>query len=255
MREKNAKRNQSVERVFAIIEVMAELSGPATLQEISQEAGYPASTTLRMLTTLEDLGYVLQEVATRKYFLSFRFAKLGERVKSQFSLVRIAAPELRALSKVCRESSCLAVERDGAVLYIDTVEGPDSMLRTMQYIGKSSPMHVTGVGKLMLLNLSEEELAAFAQEKGLARFTKHTITTLEELTKELDIIRAQGYAFDNEECELGAKCVAAPIVDYQGKVVAALSVSGPVHRFSGDNLEEITAHVVAAGKAVSARLQ
>ena len=116
------------------------------------------------------------------------------------------------------------------VVYIEVVPGPDQMIRTMQRIGNLAPMHCTGVGKLLLLNHKESYIDKMIEKKGLQKFTDNTITTKRELLKELETVRKQGYAFDNEECEIGARCISLPVRDFSGKVVAGISVTGPIFR-------------------------
>ena len=232
MKEKLSIKNQSVEKVFQIIEVMASDKGPMRLQDISLKSQLSTSTVLRLLHTLVTYNYVKQNSETLKYSLSMKFCQIGNSISSQISIRDIVNPYLIELSKKCHESTCLAIEEDMMVVYIDAIEGPDKMLRTMQRIGKRAPLHSTGVGKLLLLNYNEDGLKDFVDKKGLVKLTSNTITTLDGLIDELKKIRSLGYAFDNEECELGAKCLAAPIRDYTGKVVACMSVSGPISRFT-----------------------
>ena len=104
------------------------------------------------------------------------------------------------------------------------------MIKTMQRIGNRAPMHCTGVGKLLLLNHKESYIDKMIEKKGLQKFTDNTITTKRELLKELETVRKQGYAFDNEECEIGARCISLPVRDFSGKVVAGISVTGPIFR-------------------------
>ena len=116
------------------------------------------------------------------------------------------------------------------MVYIEVVPGPDQMIRTMQRIGNLAPMHCTGVGKLLLLNHKESYIDKMIEKKGLQKFTDNTITTKRALLKELETVKKQGYAFDNEECEIGARCISLPVRDFSGKVVAGISVTGPVFR-------------------------
>ena len=125
------------------------------------------------------------------------------------------------------------------LIYTDVVDGPDNMLRIMQRIGKRAPLHSTGIGKLLLLNYNNKQLNELITTKGLTALTPNTLVTREALVEKLEQIRAQGYALDDEECELGARCVAAPIQDYTGKVVAGISISGPVSRLTKEYIQVI----------------
>lgn len=237
MPTKLSKVNQSVEKVIQIIEVMAKEGRSMRLQDIALKTDMPASTALRMVNTLLVYGYVNQDPDTLRYSLSLKFAQIGSIVSSQVSLRQIAHPLLVELSHRCKESCCLAVESEMELIYTDVVDGPDNMLKIMQRIGKRAPLHSTGIGKLLLLNYSREHLRELIRIKGLTPLTPNTVCTEEALLERLSLIRAQGYALDDEECELGARCVAAPVYDYTGQVVAGISVSGPVSRLS---MERIT---------------
>jgi DNA-binding IclR family transcriptional regulator len=125
------------------------------------------------------------------------------------------------------------------MVYIATEEGPGRMLRTLHRIGHIAPMHATGVGKLHLLNYSDHQLEELEKKRGLPGFTAHTITSLENLRKELVLIRERGYAFDDEECEEGVRCIAVPVLNYQGQVAAAISISAPITRLGKERCGEI----------------
>lgn len=254
MGEKLAKLNQSLEKALIIIDIMVKSKGPMRLQDIAHEADIPPSTALRMLNTLATYGYVIQDEETKRYFLSLKFAQIGSITISRLNIRDLAHPFLLELSETCGEACCLALEHGMEAIYTDVVEGPDSMVKIMQRIGKLVPLHSTGVGKLLLLNYSPAQLEHFAAVKGLPRLTKNTIHSLPDLKKELDVIRRQGYAYDNEECELGARCVAAPIYNYTGRIIGGISISGPVSRMSFDRIGTITPNIVSTAKEISLRL-
>lgn len=254
MRERLTKKNQSVDKMFQIIEVMAQSKGSMRLQDISIKVGQPASTVLRMLNSLISIGYIDQNLKTRMYSLSFKFCRIGEAVRSQFSIRELIRPFIVELSEKCQESTCLAIEQDMSVVYIDVVEGPDNMLRTLQRIGKSAPMHSTGVGKLMLTSYDSKELDTFIKAKGLQALTNKTITKYEDLLAELDNVRELGYALDDEECEIGARCIAAPIKDYTGNIVACISVSGPTSRMNKSKINKITKDILMTAENISTSL-
>ncbi len=232
MKEKLAKTNQSVEKVFDIIEVMAKNGAPMRLQDIAEQSNIPASTALRLLNTLATYGYANQNSETLRYSLSLKFALIGSVVATQNNMRNIIRPYLFELSKLSGESCCLAIEEQMEVVYIDNVDGPDSMLTITQRIGKRAPMHCTGVGKALLSHYSEQKLADYVKKKGLLPLTEHTITNIDSLKEELDALRQNRYCLDNQECELGARCIAAPLRDYSGKAIAAISISGPIVRMS-----------------------
>ena len=239
MPEKLSKLNQSVEKVIQIIETMYRQGTPMRLQDIARKTSMPASTALRMVNTLLVYGYMDQDPVTLRYSLSLKFARIGDAVSSRFNLGQTAHPLLVELSRRCGESCCFGIESLREVLYTDVVDGPDNMLCVMQRIGKRAPLHSTGIGKLLLLNYSREELHLLAEEKGLTRLTPNTLTTEEALAEQLELIRARGYALDDEECELGARCIAAPVRDHRGLVVGGVSISGPVTRLNHKRIDEL----------------
>lgn len=246
--------NKSVAKSLLIIEALSQANAPMRLHDIALAVEMPDSTALRMITALMDFGYIYQDRETLKYFLTLKFAKIGSIVSSRYSLRDISHPILIELSDACKEAACIAVMEKNQVIYIDVADGPDGMLKVMQYIGKQAPMHCTGVGKCLLLNYSDENIDALIKERGLHKYTPETITTKEALVKELDLVRERGYAFDDQECELGARCIAACIRDYSGRIVAAISVSGPAIRVTHEYLESISAYVVKSAKEISAAL-
>mgnify|MGYP000855191965 CR=1 FL=1 len=254
MKVKTAKKNQSLEKALQIIETMAKEKAPMRLLDISEKLSLPASTILRFLNTLMAYNYVNQDPETLQYSLSVKFCQIGHLIYSQFSIREVARPYLLELAHKCQESTCLAIEDDMSVVYIDVVEGPDSILRTTQRIGKVAPLHCTGVGKLLLLNYSLEKLDKLITDKGLPAFTDKTITTKEALLSELEKIRLQDYALDNEECEIGARCIAAPIKDYTEKTIACISVSGPVSRLTQEKMEESKVIIKQIAKRLSQKL-
>lgn len=245
------KKNHSVEKAFRILEEMAAYREPISLGRLAELAGCPSSTAIRFLRTLMDLGYVRQNSETQQYFLTFQLCRLAGRIRDANPLNRIALPVMKDLSRQCGESVCLAVEQDNRAVYIEVVDGPDKLVRSLQRIGSSSPLHCTGVGKLFLLNRTREELNLFFQEETLEAFTQNTVTDPNEILKLLQQAKERGYAFDNEECEIGARCVAFPVRDFTGRIVAGLSVTGTVFHISEAFLEKNCPRIQAAADEIS----
>lgn len=244
-------KNQSVEKVFRILEAMAEYREPVQLRRLAELTGCPPSTAIRFLRTLMKLGYVRQDPESQKYFLTFRLCRMAGQIRDASPLNRIARPVMEALARRCGESVCLAVERENRAVYVEVVDGPDHLIRSLQRIGSSSPLHCTGVGKLLLLNRSQEELNLFFREEPLTRFTKNTLTKPESVLRALEQAREKGCTFDNEECEIGARCVAFPVRDFTGKIVAGLSVTGTVFHISDEFVEKNAPDIKAAADEIS----
>ena len=252
--ERKTKSNLSVGKVFRIIEAMAQGPGAMRLHDIASAVRMPDSTALRLLNSLVDAGYVRQDGETLKYCLSLRFSLIGEAVRRQFRIREIAYPRLKVLAERCQESACLAIEEGGSVIYLDVVEGPDNLLRTLQRIGKTAPLHSTGVGKVLMADWSSSQLEELENTKGFKALTKKTITSLDKLASELVKVRRDGLAMDDEECELGARCVAAPLRDYSGKVVAGISVSGPASRMTAEHIRLCKAAIKETALGISVEM-
>lgn len=239
MVEKQLKTNQSVEKAFSIIEIMAQEKRSMKLQEISKKAQLPQATTLRLLYTLMTLGYVTQDSVTSLYSLTLRFSYIGHRVESQLDIRSLIKPFLIEIARECGEAACLSILDSDELLYIDTVDSQDNILTAAQRIGKRAPLYCTGAGKIYLSHMPEKELNHYLNHHTLTQLTSHTITTEAELRSELNTIQKEGVAYDNEECELGVKCIAFPIYDYKGNIAATASVSGPINRMTSERLDMI----------------
>lgn len=252
--EKITRPNQSSEKLLNILEMLSEQEEPVRLQDIARLVEMNTSTALRFITTLQKKGYVAQDFDTGRYFLTYKICAVASNVSSRKGLRDISVPFLRSVSHIFNESANIAEEHDMSVVYIEAVAGPKTMLMTTQRIGNIAPTHCTGVGKLLLLNYTEPQIDHLIATKGMTRFTDHTLTTKEELMAELEQVRRQDYAFDNEECESGARCIAAPVRDFTGKVIAGLSVSGPATRMTDEHIYDKLPFLLDAAQQVSFRL-
>jgi DNA-binding IclR family transcriptional regulator len=237
------KKNQSLRKALQILEGMTKIHTPARLQDIAQALKMPQSTLLRFLNTFIDFGYVGQDPGTSCYYLTLKLAEIGSRARENFPFQSSLSKYVRQISHTFDESASLSIEHDMQMVYVVTEEGPSRMLQTLQRIGRIAPMHATGVGKLHLLNYSDDRLRDLEQKFGFPKFTDRTITSKEALKKELLQIRKQGYAMDNEECEAGVRCIAVPVRNFSGEVVAGISLSAPVSRLDKQRIDEIVAYL------------
>jgi DNA-binding IclR family transcriptional regulator len=237
------KKNQSLRKALQILEGMTKIHTPARLQDIAQSLKMPQSTLLRFLNTFIDFGYVGQDPGSSCYYLTLKLAEIGSRAKENFPFQNSLSKYVKQISHRFNESASLSIEHDMQMVYIITEEGPSRMLQTLQRIGRIAPMHATGVGKLHLLNYSDNRLQDLEQKFGFPKFTDHTITSIEALKKELLQIRKQGYAMDNEECEAGVRCIAVPVRNFSGEVVAGISLSAPVTRLDKQRIDEIITYL------------
>jgi len=250
MKGSTVKTNQSGVRLLDIVQVMAYNREPIKLQDLSKKLSLPAPTVYRFLLTLIETEYVKQDPQTLRYYLTLKLCEISNHIHENINIREIAYPTLKSLAEKCKESACMVIEEDLMAVYIEKVEGPDNMIRGFQRIGKRAPLYCTGVGKLFLSQMEESQLALVI-ERGLKPFTKMTITDEKALKTELDKIRVQGYAMDDEECEEGARCIAAPVRDFTGKIICAVSISGPISRMSYEHINEIKAFVLEAGASIS----
>ena len=169
-------------------------------------------------------------------------------------LLRQAKPILERLVGECNETSYVAIFKEGYVVYLDVVE-TDLTVRVVSRVGSRLPAHCTASGKVHLAYMTEEEILALIPQREMKQFTTTTITDRDELVKELALVAERGYAIDNEEMDLGVRCVAAPIRDYTRRIVGAVSISGPSMRFTDERIEkELIPLVIKAGDDLSTRL-
>jgi DNA-binding IclR family transcriptional regulator len=236
------------------MEYLANAIEPVRLKTLSADLGLNNSTALRFLTSLEKNGYVQQEEETRRYLLTMKLCTLSHKLLAKNNLVFYAKPFLERLSDVFKEVTCLAIEQDMSMVYVATHDGPDNMLKSFHYIGKQAPMHCTGSGKLLLTNYSDDQLLDYLNKKGHIKPTENTINTFKELKAELERIRKQDYSIDNEECEVGMRCVAIPIRNFTGNIVAGLSVTGPAVRMPLQKIKENLPLLSNTSKQLSALL-
>ena len=246
--------NKSGEKLLSIFEYLVLQETPLRLLDISKGLGINQSTVLRFLTTLINCGYVEQDPETLRYTPTYRVCTLASHVNRDRKLVEAARPALLWVAEIFRESVSMSVESHMQAVYVDVVRGADSALIAFQQIGGVSPMHCTGNGKLLLLNYTGEELDTYIREKGLKRYTEHTITTREGLLAELKAIRERGYAYDEEERDLGIRCAAFPVRDLSGRVVAGISVSGPKERMRDEVIADKLPVLRAAAEEISGKL-
>lgn len=246
--------NQSAEKLLLLMEKMSTLAEPVRLQDLAAMLDMNASTVLRFLAPLQQRGYVVQNPENSRYHLTFKLCGLANNISSRADIRNIAFPFLRSVSHIFQESANLTMDRDMAVVYIEVVNYPGKALTMMQHIGHVAPLHCTGVGKIFLSEYAPQKLDEYIKVKGLARFTRQTITDPDELKKAIEEVRKIGYSFDEAECEEGARCIAAPIRDYTGKVVAGISVSGPATRMTDEHIYKNLGHLLDAAKEISFRL-
>ena len=245
--------SQSSMRLLDIIECLAEATGAMRLQEIARKTGISQPTVLRYLSSLEAANYVYKDDDTHRYALTWRIRSLSRNLGSQLSLRNITTPFTNRLANELKRGVCLVIEHDDQCLYLDCIESPLS--RTLQRIGKKAPLHSTGSGKILLSTKSEADLSRYINEIGLMQYTKYTITDPEMLRAELNKIRKNDFAMDEEECEIGLRCISCPLRDYTGQIVAAVSIFGSKDTMSDSQVfDMILPRLREATNEISSRL-
>ena len=240
----------SVNRAISILQVLA-LRGPTTVTEIATELNVHKSTIFRLLATLDARGLVDQNGTRGRYQLGYGVVQLAAGATRQMDLSVISRRVCEALAEEVGETVDIAINDDNAVLNIDQVIGAAAMT-TVDWVGRRTPLHATSSGKVFLAHMSPTQRADYLSST-LERFTEHTITDRRELEAQLQTVRDQGYGFTLEEYQIGLAAVAAPIRDIEGRVVAAVGMSGPNFRITADTIPGFAEHVMAAALEISQR--
>jgi len=225
---------QTIERVATIFDAMAQSAQGISLKELSAKVDLPKGTTHRLLSSLAYFGYVRQASESKNYHLGFKLVELGNRLLDQLDLRAQARPFLVNLCKRTKETVHLVVLDQNEALYIDKVESDEKPggLQMVSRVGLRVSTHCSSVGKVLLAHLSDQQLHALIKEDGLEKRTENTIIDPGKLKRHLKVVRQQGYAIDDEENEKGIRCVGAPVLNQQGQVIAAISISGPTVRMT-----------------------
>ena len=244
---------QSIERALSLLEALEDSRGEIGIAELSKRVGLHVSTVHRILATLVARGYARQNPETGRYALGAKALHLAESYLGQMDIRRVARPVLERLSQETGETANLVILDRREALYLDKVESPQS-LRIFSRIGRRAPLHSTAVGKVLLAYRSKAQVDALLGRGPLERLTRHTITSVSQMRRELEKVHDQGFALDREECEEGACCIAVPIRNAQGDVEAALGVSAPTTRLTPRRMEELVPIMLRTGQAVSAQL-
>jgi DNA-binding IclR family transcriptional regulator len=228
--EKEAKNSiQVIERMTKLLDVLASCPEAVSLKVLAASAGLHPSTAHRILSALVR-DRLVERIDPGSYRLGMRLLELGNMVKSRISVREHALPFMRELHEATGEAVNLSVRRDDEIVYIERTSSGRSLIRVVNIVGARAPLHITAVGKLFLLEDGAEGIKAYAARTNLPSFTKNTLHALPALEKELERVRKLGYAVDNEEAELGVKCLGAGIRDDSGALVAGLSISAPAER-------------------------
>lgn len=251
---KGTEANLSSDKLLRIIEYMAANRLPMRLKDIADNLNISQPTVVRYLRTLCDQGYAYHDDHTGCYAMTWKICRLGSSLESNLVLRSMAGSLLSGFANEHDIGILLAVEHDGSLMYLDLVGAPHGSVDTMLRIGKDAPMHSTGSGKILLSAMTPNRLNQLLERNGQVRLTPKTITTRDALLEELNRVREQGYALDNEECEIGHRCVSVPLYDYTGTVAAAISVFDSVERLTDAYIQSILPAMQQLAKEISFRM-
>lgn len=244
---------QSLGRGLELLDLMADRAGEISVTEAARFLRVDRSTASRLLATLESRGFVDQHVETHRFRLGTKLIHLSNILLESLSLGTIGHEEVRALVEQTGEGAQLAILGKTDAVFVDHVDGPER-LTIATNVGDHDPLHCTAIGRALLSGLSDDEVRDLLARTHLERYTPKTVIALSELVDRVRIVRRQGYAFDDEERYAGVQCVAAPVYDHTGRVVAAIGISGPTPRMIRATEKVLAGAVRAASRQLSSRL-
>jgi len=254
---KKEKSEYIIQAVSHALDLLEQFHGDVDelgVTELSKRLKLHKNNVFRLLATLESRGYIEQNKATENYRLGLKSLELGQTFIKQMGLLRQAKPILEKVVSECNETAYVAIFKEGYSVYLDVVE-TDLTVRVVSRVGSRLPAYCTAAGKIHLAFMSDEEVDAILPQRELKGYTANTFTNRDELKKELKQIAEQGYSIDNEELDIGVRCLAAPIRDYTRRIVGAVSISGPAMRLTDERLDnEMIPLLLNASEELSTRL-
>ena len=240
---------QVIERMFSLLDILANREEAMSLKEISEKSGLHSSTAHRLLNDLAT-GRFVDRPAAGSYRLGMRLLELGNMVKARLNVRDAALTPMRELHKLTQQPVNLSMRQGDEIIYVERTYSERSGMQVVRAIGGRAPLHLTSVGKLFLAFDDPQRLRSYATRTGLAGQTRNSITQLPVLERELSKARQYGIARDNEELEMGVRCMAAGIYDDQNKLVAGLSISAPADRLEEHWLSKLQLTASEISKAL-----
>ena len=220
---------QVLERAMRLLDVLAQQSDPVALKDLAAATGLHTSTTHRILNDLV-VGRYVERVDSGQYQLGMRLLELGSLVKGRLNVREVAVEPMRELHKLTGQTINLSLQQGDEIVYIERAWSERSGMQVVRAIGGRAPLHLTSTGKLFLSVSDPRQVRAYVMRTGLAGTTRNSITEADQLDRDLALVRRHGYSRDNEELELGVRCIAAGVYDDTGKLQAGLSISAPAER-------------------------
>lgn len=249
LKEKNSISIQVLERMRSLMDVIADSRDPIVLKDLAEKTGLHPSTAHRILNDMVQTR-LIDRTASGSYHLGIRLLELGNIVKSRLNIREAAFEYMQALHRKTQQTINLSIRQNDEIVYIDRSYSERSGMQVVRAVGGHAPLHLTSTGKLFLAIDTLKDVQAYANRTGLAGNNRNSITSIEQLEKELNSVRLNSIARDNEELELGVRCIAAGIHDDTGRLIAGLSISAPADRMH----EEWTKDLLSTAYQISTAL-
>lgn len=253
MTSKDESPSVAVERALAMLEAVAQEPEGLSNAEISRKLQIPKSSASYILRTLETQNYVNRDLETGKYRVGLKILSLSRGALSGIDVREVALPIMRHLVEKTNLTCHLAILDGPDAVYIEKVE-PTGFLRVDTWVGRRMKVHATSVGKALVAHIAPEKLEHIVSQAGMEKRTSKTITTLPRLLRELEKVRTQGYAVDDEENNMGARCLGAPVFNQQGMIEAAVGLSGTINQVNPHTMPRILEALKDAARHISMQL-
>jgi IclR family KDG regulon transcriptional repressor len=247
------KTVQTIDRAIDIIELLSTEKEGMGVTDIGKRLDLHKSTVHRLLNALAERGYIEKEPKHGYYKIGLKFIEITSLYLNKLELKTEAQPYLRRLAEIVGQPVHLAILDGGEAVYIEKIEALNSM-RMYSQIGKRVPVHCSAIGKVLLSGLEKNSMDALLDKYEFSALTKNTIKTKNELARQVQNVRKLGFAVDDEEHEQGVRCIAAPVYDYTGRIIAAVSVSGDKRILEKNKDEEISMYVIDTAGEISKRM-
>lgn len=249
----NTRSVPSLERALLLLEVLAKSANGLTLSQLARQLELPKSSLHCLLLTFERAGYLYREEQTGRFRFGLKLHGLASLAITGIPLRRVATPFLHALAQRTRMTTHMAILEQGEAVLVEKVE-PLGMPRLATWVGKRMDLHCTALGKALIADLAEEDLDRLLQRQTLLRHNENTIVSPRKLKENLAHVRRQGFSLDDEEEEIGSRCIGAPIHGMGGRVEAAISIAGTVTQVDGERLAVLAVDVKRTAEQIEHRL-
>ena len=245
---------QSLDRAFDLLELLCRSQNGMGIQQLSEETGLHKSTVHRLVNAMAERGYVRKDTENAIYRAGMHICELSDYIQENLDVVSLARDAMERLSRKTSETVHLVMRQGNEIVYIHKVEGLHGVIRMVSRIGATRPLYCTGVGKAILASMDRGEALQCWNSSQIEAYTPYTIIRQTAFLHELEVIRQQGYALDNEENELDVRCVAAAIPDWRGQVQYAIFISAPLSRMTDERIESMIPELLKARDEISTML-